>query len=248
MFKHPQLDRSLHFETIDSTNLEAIRHRESARGQNVLYVADEQTQGQGQHGRSWESKAHKGLWASLFLSRPESLRYDLGLLSLYTGVIIRESLFDMCKLQVELKWPNDIMVGEKKCGGILSEVQWTGSEAKSVMLGFGINLRQHQTDFSPQIRRFSTSLLLEGVELDRDQLLEDITIRFFDQIKILNDSELLVKKWNAYGWKLYQELQWQHGEATVTGIFMGVNLGGHALIRVGSTIQTFASGEIRWMT
>ncbi|MCF7807992.1 MAG: biotin--[acetyl-CoA-carboxylase] ligase [Candidatus Marinimicrobia bacterium] len=244
---HLQLDSVLHFRSVDSTNLEAQRQRETYTGQNVLYIADEQTKGKGQHGRAWESAANLGLWASLFISKPGSLRHDLSLLSHYVGVIIQGSIFHLGEIQPSLKWPNDIMLGSKKCGGILTEVQWSGHDIQSAIIGFGINLRHEEMDFSPELRRFSTSLLQEHAAIDRDVLAEEITTRFFEQIHLLNKPEELLAKWNAQAWKLNEVVQWQQGNTAVTGIFQGVTREGHARILVGSNIETFASGEIRWM-
>lgn len=244
---HPQLDQAHHYQVIDSTNSEAHRQRETARGQNILYVADEQTKGKGQHGRTWESNAGQGLWASLFISRPGLMRYDLSLLSLYTGLTLQTTIKQLTNIDIALKWPNDIMIGAKKCGGILTEAQWSGSKPQSAIIGFGINLKQGEMDFSPDIRKFSTSLLLEGHEIDRDRLVQDITSSFLDQIGLLQDADQLLSQWNTHAWKLDEEVQWQQGDEVVTGIFHGVTAEGHARIQVGAAIQTFSSGEIRWM-
>lgn len=244
---HPQLDQTIHYQIIDSTSSEAHRQRQSVLGQNILYVADEQTKGKGQHGRTWESNAGQGLWASLFISRPELMKYDLSLLSLYTGLTLQTIIKRLANIDTALKWPNDIMVGAKKCGGILTEVQWSGSDPQSAIIGFGINLKQGETDFSPEIRKFSTSLLLEGSEIDRDKLVQDITSRFLSQIGLLQNAKRLLSKWNTHAWKLGEEIQWQQGDEVVTGIFQGVTAEGHARIQVGVNFQTFSSGEIRWM-
>ena len=89
---HPMLDNVLVFETLDSTNLEARRCRSEFANRNVLLVSNEQSLGLGQYGRHWECGAGLGRWMSLLLGNPETIKHDLQLLSLYTGIVIQRSL------------------------------------------------------------------------------------------------------------------------------------------------------------
>lgn len=241
------LDDTLFFPSIDSTNLEAYRIRDQYAGKNILLIAKEQTAGKGRLDRNWESKPGLGLWASLFLSRPEHLGSDLQYLSLLTGIVIQHAIRDLLGPQTQLKWPNDIMIGARKCGGILTEIQWKGSEPASAIIGFGINLAHRPEDFSPQIREFSTSLSMVGATPpDSRMLAENIVDEFFDLFQLLDQTEDLVRVWNSLAWKLDEQVLWEQGTSKITGRFQGVNRAGHAQILTDRGIETINAGEIRW--
>ena len=114
MISHPDLDEIIFLKTIDSTNLELKRRRLEFRGSNVLVVSDEQSQGKGQKGRKWESAAGLGLWMSLHLGRESSLSHNVQLLSIFTGIIVHKIVSPLLSTNIQLKWPNDIMISSKK--------------------------------------------------------------------------------------------------------------------------------------
>ncbi|MCF7823623.1 MAG: biotin--[acetyl-CoA-carboxylase] ligase [Candidatus Marinimicrobia bacterium] len=245
---HRDLDSYLFLETIDSTNLELQRRRHEFSGSNILLVSNEQTVGKGQHGRSWESKAGSGLWASLFLGQEKHLSCDLHLLSLFTGIIIRQSIANIAGIEAELKWPNDIMIQSKKCGGILTEIQWKGSRAKSAVIGFGINLTQEEMDFPSNIRKSATSLLQEGWDLpDRERLVQSFIFNFFEQIELLNDPEHICSIWNQYAWRLNEHIRWEGNGTHFTGTFKGVNSEGEAIVLTDHSVQNVHTGRIHWL-
>jgi len=242
------LDETVYFKTIDSTNLEALRSREANMGRNVLFLTGEQSAGKGQKNRSWESKSGFGLWATLFIGRPDFLKFNLQLLSLYTGIVIQKSLLKITGVTTQLKWPNDIMIEERKCGGILTEIQWTGAQPQSATIGMGLNIKHESQDFSPKIRQASTSLSMAGSgPVNQGALVDEIIHGFFDQAMLLNQPDLLTKSWNKLAWKLNEQVDWQSGDRKNSGIFLGVNQDGHAVMESGSLLETFSSGEIRWM-
>lgn len=242
------LDKTIQFRSIDSTNLEAYRQREQNAGMNVLFVAEEQTAGKGQQGRTWESQAGKGLWMSLFLGRPESLMADLQLLSLFTGLIVQQSISTLTGVDTQLKWPNDIMIGPKKCGGILTEIQWKGSEAQSAIIGMGINLTHTTSEFSAEIQKVSTSLALSGANnLEKDHLMNSIAQEFFARYPLLENASTLVDLWNQHAWKLDEVVDWQQGEEKISGLFRGIDENGSARLQVENELMSFSSGEIRWI-
>lgn len=241
-----RLDKQLHFTSIDSTNREAGRRRLEYEGLNILIVSDEQTAGRGRLNRSWESPPGQGLWCSLLLSRPEQLKVKLELLSLYTSLVIRQVIQKQTQLGLELKWPNDLMVGDKKCGGILTEINWTGNQPQSCVIGTGINLRQQKTEFSPSIRDHATSLMLEGHPVSRDVLLDEYIHAFFDNYSLLRDPVELIGRWNSVAWHMNQEVVLKNRSQVIKGFFRGSNISGQAQISVGDRIQNCSSGELRW--
>lgn len=243
---HSQLDKIISLDTVDSTNLALKRKRLDFQGMNVLLVSDEQTQGKGQKGRTWESARNKGLWMSLHLGRETILSQDLQLLSLYAGLCVWNVLSPLVKQAVELKWPNDILIGSKKVGGILTEVQWQGERIVSVILGIGINLSHTKQDFPESIRAFATSLSLEGTTSPgRDSLTKDLITIFFENFSQMNDGEGLAENWNRKAYLMNRHVEIETADGALEGVFSGINPKGEALIRIDGGLNTFQAGEIR---
>jgi BirA family biotin operon repressor/biotin-[acetyl-CoA-carboxylase] ligase len=115
-------------------HLHRLAERGAAAGTAV--VAGEQTAGRGSRGRPWHS-TRGGLWLSV-LARPE--RQGVELLSLRAGLAIAQAL-DEAGVAVALKWPNDLMWGERKIGGVLCEARWVGDAPAWVTIGVGLNVR-----------------------------------------------------------------------------------------------------------
>ncbi len=191
------LDQIVVLETIDSTNLEAHRKRHKHAGSNVLFLAGKQTAGRGRGGHHWESRPDLGLWMSLFISRPEHLAHDFQRISLLAGLVLHQTIAPLVNPHPRLKWPNDVMLDDKKCAGILTELQWSGSQLQSAIIGLGINLYHTPTDFGPDIRDTAISLQLAGWKHpDRELLLDRIIKNFFEQLKLLDQAETLTDQWN----------------------------------------------------
>jgi BirA family transcriptional regulator, biotin operon repressor / biotin---[acetyl-CoA-carboxylase] ligase len=160
------------FDTIDSTNdylKEMVNEPEF-----TCIVANEQTAGRGRRDRSWHSTPGDGLYMSVLL-RPKLSSSKLSLLSLMAGVVVAETLMQRGVAGVDIKWPNDVLINERKLGGILVEGASAGQNSLRVILGIGVNLNHRSFPF--ELSRTATSLAIETgerVEIDqfRDQLLE----------------------------------------------------------------------------
>ncbi len=249
VISHLELDEVIFLKTVDSTNLELKRRRKEFRGTNILLLSDEQSKGQGQKGRTWESVAGLGLWMSLHLGRESSLAHNLQLLSIYTGIIVHRAIAPLINTDIMLKWPNDIMINSKKCGGILTELQWQGEVVTSAIIGVGINLEHQTRDFSTPIQELATSLRLEGYDNpDRTALAQSFIDKFFKGLSQLDDGNQLASRWNKYAYKINQAVTWKTGDSTSEGIFSGINEKGDALLYLDENLQAFQTGEIRFNT
>jgi BirA family biotin operon repressor/biotin-[acetyl-CoA-carboxylase] ligase len=143
------------FESIGSTMIEARKPLEPAR----IVVAGEQTSGIGRHGRRWHSEAGTGLYVSLVLAAE-----PLPVLTLALGLATRDAIAQVTSLTPDLRWPNDVLLREKKCAGILAHV-----ESGAVIAGIGINVSQRS--FPAGLDTPATSLALEGGNVSREDLL-----------------------------------------------------------------------------
>jgi len=142
-----------------STNEFALALAREGAEEGTVVIAAEQTAGRGTKGRVWHSPAGKGLYASVIL-RPR--RRDLSLLPLVAGIAGAEAVRDAAGVEARLKWPNDIVCGGRKLGGILCEGSYSGGFPVYAVLGIGLNVGQKRDDFPPELRMQATSLRLIG--------------------------------------------------------------------------------------
>lgn len=146
------------FQTIDSTNRYLLERAAAGEVEGVVAVADVQTAGRGRLGRSWEAPPGAALLVSVLL-RPRVAREGVHLVTLATGMAAIDALRGITTLEPQLKWPNDVVVGDRKLAGILAEV-----DGDAVVVGMGCNLRGDW--FPPELR--DTAIACGA---DRDELL-----------------------------------------------------------------------------
>src|SRR5689334_34124 len=140
------------FDTIDSTNAEALKRARLGADEGTCIVARQQTAGRGRHGRAWTSTADAGLYLSVVL-RPQIEPEYLPMIALATGVAVHDALTEI-GLKPDIKWPNDVLVNDRKISGILAEMSESNSGV-AVAVGIGINLTSKH--FPPEIAETATS-------------------------------------------------------------------------------------------
>lgn len=160
------LGRELHcFEVLDSTNSTAREMAAAGAADGAVVIADAQRRGRGRLGRRWESPARKNLYLSVVL-RCDLPPERLAQISLLAGVATCETIREWCPAAA-IKWPNDVLVGDRKAAGILAEMEQSGGR-RAVILGIGVNLNSSAGDFPEELRDKATSLrLATGADVDR---------------------------------------------------------------------------------
>ena len=149
-----------YFPVFDSTNAAALEAAQAGAPAGSVYFADEQTAGRGRGGHTWHSAAGDGLYASVLL-RPQ-LAPAAGLkISLATGLAAQAAIAATTGLQADIRWPNDLMLDGKKCGGILVDTATGDAERlRHVVIGVGMNVN-HES-FPDDLRYLATSLRIES--------------------------------------------------------------------------------------
>jgi BirA family biotin operon repressor/biotin-[acetyl-CoA-carboxylase] ligase len=142
------------YERIGSTNDRAKELAQEPRNAFAVVVAREQTRGRGRRGASWHSPADTGLWMSVVLPGERPALHVPLLVGLATAEAIRDA---NVSLEVGIEWPNDLVIGCRKVGGILCE-----GVPGAVVAGIGINLRTPEGGFPEAFRERATSLDMEG--------------------------------------------------------------------------------------
>ena len=130
----------------------------------TVVVAEEQTAGQGRMGRPWHSKPGAGLYLSAVLTSPGAPA-DTPVITLALGLAVQEAVARVAGVSGDLRWPNDLLIGERKCAGILVELH-----GDKVIAGIGVNVNHRR--FPAELAEIATSLrLATGREIAREELL-----------------------------------------------------------------------------
>ena len=151
------------FEQTTSTNdiIEKLA-RDGVR-EGVVVFAESQTRGRGRLGRKWVSPSRKGLWFSILL-RPNLRPQETTQLTVAAATALRRAIVSQTGLDVEIKWPNDILIGGKKVAGILTEMSAELDRVRHVIPGIGIDVNQEASEFPAELRKIATSLKIERRE------------------------------------------------------------------------------------
>jgi len=223
-----------YFDEIASTNTWLLE-QDSPDG--CICLAESQSAGRGRRGKSWESFRS----GSILLSLGWRLdRADMRGLSLVSGLAVMESLRGFGVPQVELKWPNDILIGGKKAGGILVEVS-----ALNCVIGIGLNYRVSDVAVA-RIDQPWTDLASTGVQIDRDQLVVELVKNHGRVLTGFTEGGFagFSDQWNlADAWRS-RPVQAVSGSRVISGIASGVDETGALLIASDGVVHTITSGEV----
>ena len=158
-----------HFFKIDSTNRVALELGHAGEPEGAVVLAEEQTAGRGRAGRAWQSDRAAGIYVTLLL-RPKISPVQAPLLTMMAGLSARAAILAQIGTAPDLKWPNDLLLGGEKVGGILTEMHAEPSQVRFVIVGIGLNVNQEK--FSGDLASTATSLRIEtGRQQSRLELL-----------------------------------------------------------------------------
>ena len=237
----------LHFSpATDSTNTDAVEAARAGATHGSVYFADEQRAGRGRGDHGWRSAAGEGLYVSVLL-RPAIEARRLPLLPLAAGLAAADAIREACGLEADLRWPNDLMMGLRKAGGILVESKIENGAAAFAVVGIGVNV--HQSVFAADLATPASSLDLEAKRrVSRQDLLVSL-------LKSL-EREALGLAGPAAGIsipeRVAQASTWirgrrveVHGPQACTGVTAGLDENGFLLVRTDDGLVTVQTGGIR---
>jgi BirA family biotin operon repressor/biotin-[acetyl-CoA-carboxylase] ligase len=240
----------LHFLAVThSTNNDALAAARSAALHGSVYFADEQLAGRGRGDHAWHSAAGEGLYLSALL-RPKIPAARLPLLPLAAGLAAADAIRTASKLTVDLRWPNDLLIGARKAGGILVEAQSEASKVAYAVVGIGINV--HQRSFPAGLATPATSLDLEaGRAIQRQallvSLLKSLERETAGLLAPVPAESILARVEQASTWMRGRQVE-VHGPQACIGVTAGLNEDGFLLVRTGSGMVTVQTGGLRAAT
>ena len=168
----------LFFDSVSSTNTVAMEIASHGCPDGTVLIADCQTAGKGRLGRSWSSPPGKNLYVSIIL-RPEISPRDATALTLLSAVACASAIRQTTAVSVSIKWPNDLMVGRRKLGGILTEIKADIDRINYAVVGIGINVALTFEDMPDDIRLLATSVMIEtGNRFSRTDLAAALITEF----------------------------------------------------------------------
>ena len=239
--------RKLHFfATIDSTNTQAMSAARAGAPHGSVYFADEQTAGRGRGDHRWESETGAGLYVSVLLRLPLAAA-RLSLLPLAAGLAAADAIHAVTGTTIDLRWPNDLLIGERKTGGILVESRLDGDALAFAVVGIGINV--HQRSFHPALATPATSLALAcGRPVSRQALLVALLKSLEHEAQIVCDEEsarmLPARIEQRSTWLRGRRVE-VHGPQACTGTTAGLDANGFLRVQTARGLVTVQTGGIR---
>lgn len=226
------------FGETDSTNIQAKNN--SAKPDGTVFIAEAQTIGRGRLGRSWDSQKGTGIWHSILL-KPDITISDLPKITLVAGLAVCRAI----GLDAKIKWPNDVVIGNKKVCGILTEMSAETDRINYVVCGVGINV--NTDSFPAEISEKATSLRIEyGREFERNALIA----RFLNEFEKLYKSFLknglseILDEYKKNCVTLGREVRVLSRNDTVCGTAEDIAPDGSVIIRTENGCVKVNSGEV----
>ncbi|MBN2600643.1 MAG: biotin--[acetyl-CoA-carboxylase] ligase [Candidatus Marinimicrobia bacterium] len=235
----------LHFKTIDSTNRFLLDAEDLLNGTVVL--ADDQTAGRGRFNRTWQSLPETALLFSILLNnlfgrKMPSVYTFLAAVGVYRG--LQASLPSGSNLS--LKWPNDVLLNEKKICGILVQGKITTGRYEKLVIGIGLNVNQQQQFFVEDLKH-ATSLAAEsGYEWDRIGILKNVLIAIDHLLNTLQESgdRPIIRMWQDACGSIGREIAIDDGKEIYRGVFDSLAEDGGLRLKIGSKLRLFYAGDV----
>jgi BirA family biotin operon repressor/biotin-[acetyl-CoA-carboxylase] ligase len=237
----------LHFSPVtDSTNTDAMAAARRGAPHGSVWFADQQLAGRGRGDHRWHSASAEGLYVSV-LVRPQFAAARLPLLPLVAGLAAAQAIQSVSGLIVDLRWPNDLLIGPRKTGGILVESGISSEKLRHAVLGIGINV--HQRSFEPGLATPATSLDLEsGHRVNRQKLLVGLLKSLERETSAIAEQDaaaaVLRRVESASTWIRGRSVE-VHGPQECTGVTAGLDEHGFLRVETAAGVVTVQTGGIR---
>ena len=232
---------------IESTNVEARQLARRGAPEGTVVVAEAQTAGRGRLGRRWTSPSGKGLLFSVVL-RPSLPMSEAHLLTLVIAAAAAESIEKHLSSRVSIKWPNDLMIGDRKIGGILLEVAGEHDEIEWVIAGIGLNVNTEFSELPVALRRTATSLkMASGVAVDRSEILATLLLTLAANYRsaISGGFASALTAFRERDYLLSRTVSVETRQGAVIGSAAGIDDRGALLVQLPERrVRSFHSGDV----
>lgn len=186
-----------HFQTLDSTNSKAYELAFHGAEEGEVVITESQTKGRGRLERSWYSPPFLNLYLSVIL-RPKIPPQQASLLTLLAAIATADAIKQVSGLSPLIKWPNDVLLRDRKVAGLLNEIHSEMDRIHFVILGIGVNLNMEEKDFPKEIQSTATSLRMEiGRPISRKEFLQSLLseLEAWYTIFIKQGGQIILNAW-----------------------------------------------------
>lgn len=233
----------IHLESVDSTN-DYLKKIGNNVQEGTVVISEEQTKGKGRLGRNWQSKSKEGIWMSIIL-KPQIIPYKAPFITLIAGAAIVKALNDL-QVPAKIKWPNDIIINNKKVSGILTELSAEIERINYVVVGIGMNVKNLY--FDKELEEKATSLYKEDYYLSRVELVSQIIYEFEKLYKDYienNNKEEILRICKEYSAILNKDVYIIKDDKKDLVKCIDISNDGNLVVRDNNdTIQEILSGEV----
>ncbi|HVN17491.1 MAG TPA: biotin--[acetyl-CoA-carboxylase] ligase [Dongiaceae bacterium] len=236
-----------HFYKVGSTNTAAMAAAAEGAPEGSVFLAEEQTAGRGRGANSWQSQRSTGIYCSVIL-RPPLPPADVLAMSLATGLAVLTAIHEIdSRVELDLKWPNDVLLNGKKICGILTEMNAEATRVRYIVIGIGINV--NQASFPKDLP--ATSLrLATGSEWSRVELVAALLKsldREYRQLKSDSDSkeDVLRRFAENSSWVFGKRVRIEENDSAFEGTTEGLDPRGFLQVRTPHGLQMVLSGTVR---
>ena len=239
-----------HYYKIASTNSEAMRCAAEGAPEGSVFLAEEQLAGRGRGAHSWHSARSAGIYCSVIL-RPPMPPSDALIFSLAVGLAIRAAVMEIApQLRVDLKWPNDMLLGGRKFCGILTEMNAEAARVRHLVVGVGINV--NQAKFPAELREIATSLRIEtGTEWSRVELcaalLKSLDREYRSFVEDAGARTAILRRFEENSSSVCGRRVSIEENGGLAGVTEGLDERGFLRVRTAEGLRTVVSGTVRIM-
>jgi len=236
-----------HFYKIGSTNTAAMEAASAGAPEGSVFVAEQQSAGRGRAANQWHS-ARAGIYCSVVL-RPALPPSDVLVLALAGGLAVQAAVQEIdSRVQVDLKWPNDLLIEGKKFCGILTEMNAEVTCVRHVVAGFGINV--NQASFPPDLAPIATSLrLATGSEWSRVELcgalLKSLDSEYRNLLENQDARRSILQRFQERSSSVRGSHVHIEGNGGFEGVTEGLDARGFLQVRTAQGLRTVLSGTVR---
>ncbi len=237
----------LFFDSVSSTNSTAMELASQGCREGTVVLADSQTAGKGRLGRTWISPAGRNLYMSVVL-RPEILPRDATALTLLAAVACASAIRRISAIPLSIKWPNDLIVGHRKIGGILTEVRADIDRINYAVVGIGVNVNLTPDDIPDEIKAIATSIFMESRgNISRNELAEAVITELDKWYGILftEGKKVIMDEWLELSSTIGRPVHVVTGSLTFDGVAEGIDDEGVLIVRLADgTYRKVSAGDV----
>lgn len=234
------------YHSVKSTNIVASELASVGEGEGTIVTAETQTKGKGRLGRKWHSPEKSGIYLSIIL-KPKFKPEKAPGLSIMTAVALADTCKSFTGANVQIKWPNDLLLNSKKVAGILTELSADKNKIEYVIIGVGINLNQKSDDFPEELRKTATSIRrINKRKVDRILFLKKFLYQFEKQYLSYQKYQLkaVQKKVRSYSSLIGSKVKLAQGNSIIEGVAVQIDESGALIVNNGEKDIRINSGEV----